>query len=315
MAEITAALVKELRERTGVGMMDCKKALVETSGADYESSAAWLEAARDWLRAKGLSKAAKKPDRIAAEGLVGVASNGSKAALVEVNSETDFVGRNEEFQRVVRDIAAVALENEGDAARTLHATLDATGTVGEVLVNLVARIGENINLRRAAALSVSEGVVATYIHNSVADGLGRIGVLVALESTADKSRLNDLGRKIAMHIAAAKPLAATTAELDPRVVEKERAVLVEQARESGKAAGVIEKMVEGRLRKFYQETVLVEQAFVMDPDVTVGKFIDDHSRSLGSPVKLIGFAKFEVGEGIEKPPNDFGGDVAALTGS
>jgi elongation factor Ts len=312
MAEVTAALVKKLREKTDAGMMDCKKALMETVG-DYPSDHEWLEAAADWLRAKGISKAAKKADRIAAEGLIGVVAQGETAAMVEVNSETDFVARNEEFQNVVRGVAKVALANDGDAAKTLHAPFDGSATVGETLVNLVAKIGENMNLRRTAALTVSDGVVATYIHNAVADGLGKIGVLVALESKADKSRLMDLGRKIAMHVAAAKPLAATVADLDPKVVDKERQILTEQAKESGKPMNVIEKMIEGRIRKFYQESVLVEQAFVMDPDTTVGKFIDDHSKSLGSPVKLIGFAKFEVGEGIEKEATDFAAEVAAFT--
>jgi elongation factor Ts len=307
MAEISAALVKQLREMTGAGLMDCKKALTENNGD--------LNAAADWLRAKGILKAAKKADRVAAEGLIGVASTGKAAAVVEVNSETDFVARNVEFQKAVRGIAEVALKNGGDPEKTLHAPApDGSGTVGEMLVNLVAKIGENMTLRRTTSLSVSDGVVANYIHNSAADGMGKIGVLVALESPGDKSRLNDLGRKIAMHVASARPLAATTAELDPKVVDKERQILTEQAKESGKPAAVIEKMVEGRLRKFYQESVLVEQAFVMDPDTTVGKFIEHAAKELGVPVKLKGFVRYEVGEGIEKPASDFGGEVAAMTG-
>ena len=304
MAEITAALVKELRDKTGAGMMDAKKALVETKGD--------IEAASDWLREKGILKAAKKADRVAAEGLIGVASSGNAAALVEVNSETDFVAKNPEFQGAVRAIADIALKNGGDPAKTLHATAPTGGTVGEMLVGLVAKIGETMGLRRAASLSVGEGVVATYIHNSAGDGLGKIGVLVALESSGDKSRLNDLGRKVAMHVASMKPLAATTAELDPKVVEKEKAILTAQAAESGKPANVVEKMVEGRIRKFYQESVLVEQAFVMDPDTTVGKFIEKHAAELKAPIKLKGFVKFEVGEGIEKAQADFAAEVAAF---
>jgi elongation factor Ts len=307
MAEITAALVKQLRDKTGAGMMDAKKALVETGGD--------LDAAADWLREKGILKAAKKADRVAAEGLIGVAVSGNSAALVEVNSETDFVARNEGFQKAVRGIADVALKNGGDVTKVAHApSPDGQGTVNEMLQRLVAVIGENMTLRRAAGLSVNEGVVASYIHNTAGEGLGKIGVLVALESSGDKSRLTDLGRKVAMHIASMKPLAATTADLDPKVVEKEKQILTAQAAESGKPANVIEKMVEGRIRKFYQESVLVEQAFVMDPDTTVGKFIEKHAAELKAPIKLKGFVKFEVGEGIEKPPSDFAGEIAAMGG-
>ncbi len=305
MAEITAALVKQLRDKTGAGMMDAKKALVENGGD--------IEAASDWLREKGILKAAKKADRIAAEGLIGVATNGTAAALVEVNSETDFVARNEGFQKAVRGIANVALEQNGDVLKVAHAPApEGNGTVNEMLQTLVATIGENMTLRRAAALSVKDGVVATYVHNTAADGLGKIGVLVALESSGDKSRLNDLGRKVAMHIASMKPLAATTAELDPAIVEKERQIQTAIASESGKPANVVEKMVEGRIRKFYQESVLVEQAFVMDPDVTVGKFIENAAKNLGAAVELKGFVKFEVGEGIEKAANDFAAEVASF---
>ncbi len=304
MAEITAALVKQLRDKTGAGMMDAKKALVENNGD--------LDASADWLREKGILKAAKKADRIAAEGLIGVASTGKAAALVEVNSETDFVARNEGFQKAVREVANIALANDGDVVKVAHATSSTGGTVNEMLQGLVATIGENMSLRRAGAISVSEGVVATYIHNVAADGLGKIGVLVALESPGDASRLTDLGRKVAMHIASMKPLAATTAELDPAVVEKERQIQTAIAAESGKPANVVEKMVEGRIRKFYQESVLVEQAFVMDSDVTVGKFIENAGKNMGAPVKLKGFVKFEVGEGIEKAANDFAAEVAAF---
>lgn len=304
MAEITAALVKQLRDKTGAGMMDAKKALVENNG-DIEASA-------DWLREKGILKAAKKADRIAAEGLIGLASSGTAAALVEVNSETDFVAKNVEFQAAVREIAGAALANGGDPAKTLHATSSQGNTMGEMLVGLVAKIGENMSLRRATSLSVSDGVVATYLHNVAADGMGKIGVLVALESTGDKSRLMDIGRKVAMHVASAKPLAATTAELDPAVVEKEKQILTAQAAESGKPANVVEKMVEGRIRKFYQESVLVEQAFVMDPDVTVGAYIEKAGKEMGASVKLKGFARYEVGEGIEKAASDFAAEVASF---
>jgi elongation factor Ts len=311
MAEISAALVKQLREKTDAGMMDCKKALQETSGA---TEADWLSAAADWLRAKGISKAAKKADRVAAEGLIGVASDGKFAAIVEVNSETDFVGRNEGFQNAVRAFAQAALKVGGDPEKTLHSTAPSGGTLGEMLVNLVATIGENMSLRRSAALSVSDGVVATYTHNSVADGLGKMGVLVAIESTGDKSRLLDLGRKIAMHVASADPppQATTRSELDPALIEKERSILIEQAKESGKPANVIEKMVEGRLSKFYAESVLVEQKFVMDPDVTVGKFVEHAGKELGVPVALKGYIKYKVGEGIEKVATDFAAEVAAF---
>jgi elongation factor Ts len=315
MAEISAQLVKRLREKTDAGMMECKKALQATADGGYANEDAWLAAAADWLREKGILKAAKKADRVAAEGLIGVASTGNAAALVEVNSETDFVARNDGFQKAVRSIADVALKNNGDVTKVAHASSpDGQGTVNEMLQRLVAIIGENMTLRRSAAMSVNEGVVATYIHNTAGEGLGKIGVLVALESPGDKSRLNDLGRKVAMHVASMKPLAATTAELDPKVVEKEKAILTAQAAESGKPANVIEKMVEGRIRKFYQESVLVEQAFVMDPDTTVGKFIEKVSKDMGVPVKLKGFVKFEVGEGIEKPPSDLAGDIAAMSG-
>jgi elongation factor Ts len=308
MAEISAAAVKELREKTGAGMMDCKKALAENNGD--------LNAAADWLREKGILKAAKKADRVAAEGLIGIASSGTAAALVEVNSETDFVARNDGFQKAVRGIADVALKNNGDVTKVAHAASpDGQGTVNEMLQRLVATIGENMTLRRSAAMSVSDGVVATYLHNSAGEGVGKIGVLVALESTGDKSVLNDIGRKVAMHVASMKPLAATTAELDPAVVEKERQILTAQAAESGKPANVVEKMVEGRIRKFYQESVLVEQAFVMDPDVTVGKYIEKRAADAKAPVKLKGFVKFEVGEGIEKAASDFAAEVAAFTKS
>jgi elongation factor Ts len=315
MADISAALVKELREMTGAGLMDCKRALTETAG-QAKTDKEWLGLAADWLRTKGILKAAKKADRVAAEGLVGVAALGKEAAVVEVNSETDFVARNEQFQVAVRTIAGIALKNGGDPAKTLHAAAPSGGTVGEMLVNLVATIGENMTLRRAVSLKVSDGVVATYVHNKApgADDLGKLGVLVALESTADKSRLMDLGRKIAMHVASADPAPQSTTreELDPKVVDKEREIQKQIARESGKAEGVIDKMVEGRLRKFYEESVLLEQKFMLDMDTTVGKFVEHAAKELGAPVKVTAFAKFKVGEGIEKPPEDFAGEVASM---
>ncbi len=316
MAEITAALVKALREKTGVGMMDCKKALQETAG-NHTNDDSWLEAAADWLRAKGLSKAAKKADRVAAEGLVGVASDGKAAAIVEVNSETDFVARNEGFQKAVSSIAAIALKTSGDVEKISAApTPDGDGTVKDMLVNLVATIGENMNLRRAAALSVADGVVTTYVHNQVSPGLGRIGVLVALESTGDKTLLKEVAHKIALHVASADPapIATTRADVDPKAVEKERAILLEQVKESGKPANVAEKMVEGRLRKFYEEVVLMEQAMFGDKDMTVSKFVDQAGKDAKATVALKGFVKFKLGEGIDKPTSDFGGEVAAMTG-
>lgn len=306
MAEITAALVKALRETTGAGMMDCKKALAETDGD--------MDAAVDWLRAKGLSKAAKKAGRTAADGLVGVATDGLTGAIVEVNAETDFVARNELFQEAVSKIAGIALEKGGQLEGVLAAASPAgDGTVKDMLVNLVAKIGENMTLRRTAQITVGEGAVASYIHNAAADGMGKIGVLVALESSGSKDEIIEVGRKVAMHVAAARPLAATADDLDPQVIEKERAILTEQAKESGKPDNVIEKMVEGRLRKFLQESVLVEQAFVMDPDQTVNQYLEGVSKELGAPITLKGFLKYEVGEGIEKEESDFAAEVAAFS--
>lgn len=308
MAAITAALVKDLREKTGAGMMDCKKALTENDGD--------VDAAIDWLRAKGLSKAAKKEGRVAADGLVGVAVEGTKGAVVEVNAETDFVARNETFQEAVTGIAKAAISVDGnvDALAAAPAVDGGEGTVTDQLKRMVATIGENMNLRRSAGVSVEKGAVASYIHSATADGLGKIGVVVGLESEGDAAALQEVGRKVAMHIAATNPLAAVKEELDPEAVERERQVLTEQARESGKPDNVIEKMIEGRIRKFYQEVVLVEQAFVMDPDLTVGKFIENSSKEAGAPVALKGFAMLRLGEGIEKKEEDFAAEVAAATG-
>jgi elongation factor Ts len=304
---ITAAMVKELREKSGAGMMDCKTALTE-SGGD-------MEAAVDWLRTKGLAKAAKKAGRVAAEGLVGVASEGSKAAVIELNSETDFVARNEGFQELVKNVAGVAVGTDGTLETVSAASYPGTDkSVEDAIKDAVATIGENMTLRRTAVLSVSEGVVASYIHGSVSDGLGKIGVLVALESSGDAEKLNALGRQVAMHIAATSPLALSTDELDPAVVDRERSVFVEQARESGKPDNIIEKMVEGRLRKFYEEVTLVKQAFVIDPDKTVEQAVEALAKDLGTPVKLSGFVRFALGEGIEKEEQDFAAEVAAATG-
>ena len=304
MAEITASLVKELREKTGAGMMDCKKALNEVQGD--------LEKAIDWLRTKGLSAAAKKAGRVAAEGLVGVAANGTRGAVVEVNAETDFVGRNEQFQKFVGQVAKAALDNGGDLAKVATSAYPGTGRdVQGELTNLIATIGENMSLRRSASLSVSDGVVVAYTHNSVATDLGKIGVLVALESTGDKAKLAPLAKQLAMHVAAANPQSLTVADLDKAVVERERAVLAEKAGQSGKAADIITKMVEGGIRKFHQEVVLLEQAFVIDGKTKVSKVVDDAAKQVGAPVRLAGFLRFALGEGIEKKSEDFAAEVAA----
>ena len=306
MAAITAALVKDLREKTGAGMMDCKKALAENDGN--------VDAAVDWLRAKGLSKAAKKAGRVAADGLVGVATDGTTGAVVEVNAETDFVARNETFQEAVRGIAAAALKANGDVEVLAGLPApDGEGNITDQLKRMVGTIGENMTLRRTASVSVGKGAVASYVHSVTADGLGKIGVLVGLESEGDATVLTEVGRKVAMHIAATNPLAATKDDLDPEAVERERQVLTDQARESGKPDNVIEKMIEGRLRKFYQEVVLVEQAFVMDPDLTVGKFIENSSKEAGAPVALKGFALMKLGDGIERKEEDFAAEVAAAS--
>jgi len=302
---ITAAMVKELREKSGAGMMDCKTALNE-SGGD-------MEAAVDWLRTKGLAKAAKKAGRVAAEGLVGVAAEGSKASVIELNSETDFVARNEGFQELVAKVAKAAVDTDGSVEAVSAADLDGK-PVADAITDAIATIGENMTLRRTAILAVNDGVVATYVHGAVADGLGKIGVLVALESSGDKDKLNALGRQIAMHVAATSPLALNTEELDPAVVEREKTVFSEQARESGKPDNIIEKMVEGRLRKFYEEVTLVKQAFVINPDLTVEKAVEELAKELGTDVKLTGFVRFALGEGIEKEEQDFAAEVAAATG-
>lgn len=304
MAEITASMVKELREKTGAGMMDCKSALNETGGD--------MEAAIDWLRTKGLAKAAKKAGRVAAEGLIGVVANGTAGAVVEVNSETDFVARNEQFQKMVTDIASVALDAGGDFDKLVAATYPGTSkSVKDHVTEMVGSIGENMNVRRAGHISVSDGVVSAYVHSQVAPGLGKIGVLVGLESTGDKGKLAELGRQIAMHIAATNPLATRREDLDQDLVERERNVLVAEAKESGRPDNIIEKMVEGRIRKFYEEVVLLSQAFVINPDETVEKAVKNAEADVGAPISVVGFVRFGLGEGIEKEEADFAAEVAA----
>ena len=299
MAQITAALVKALRDETGAGMMDAKKALVEADGDK--------EAAIEWLRAKGLSKAAKKSGRTAADGLVAVqvSDDGKTGTVVELNAETDFVARNEQFQSSLRDIANTALTTDGTLEGLLAAPApQGDGTVEDMVKRMVATIGENMAVRRTEKLTVSDGAVATYIHNAETDGMGKVGVLVALEGSGDMA---DIGRKVAMHIAATSPAAATVDDLDPALVEKEKAFLTEQARESGKPENIIENMIKGRIKKFYKEVVLVEQDFVMNPDQSVGAFLKD------SGATLKGFSRFALGEGIEKEEDDFAAEVASLS--
>ncbi len=306
MAEVTAALVKDLREKSGAGMMDCKKALVENDGD--------VELAIDWLRTKGLSKAAKKADRIAAEGLVAMAVSGNAGAMIELNAETDFVARNVLFQGAAKSIAQAAL-TVGSDVEALNAAKTAEGeVVTDMLANLIATIGENMVLRRAHRFEVTQGAVASYVHNATAPDLGRIGVLVAVESEGDEAALRELGRKIAMHVAATQPLSLSTDDLDPEAVERERAIFTEQALESGKPAGVVEKMVEGRIRKFFEEVVLLKQAFVMNPDLTVEQLVAETAKTLGTPVVIKGFARLALGEGIEKKTEDFAAEVAAVSG-
>lgn len=301
MAQITAALVKDLRDRTGAGMMDAKKALVENDGD--------TEAAVDWLRAKGLSKAAKKAGRAAADGLVAalLSSDGTSGTLVELNAETDFVARNEKFQSALAGIAKTALETDGSLEAVQNAPApQGDGTVNDMITGLVATIGENMALRRVAKMTAEGGQVAAYVHSPEAENMGKIGVLVAVEGS-DNAKLSDAARKVAMHVAATNPASATTADLDPDLVERERQILTDQARESGKPDNVIEKMIEGRLNKFYKEVVLVEQPFVMNPDQTVGAFLEEQGATLK------GFVRFGLGEGVEKEEDDFAAEVASMT--
>ena len=304
MADVSAALVKELRDKTGAGMMDCKRALGDTGGD--------IEAAVDWLRTKGLAAAAKKSGRVAAEGLVGVATRGLAGAVVEVNSETDFVARNELFQAFVRTVGGLAVGASGDVEALKEAPYPGTGrTVAGELTELIARIGENLVLRRSHRLQVSAGVVASYVHNSLAPGLGKIGVLVSLESAAAEEALTALGRQLAMHVAAANPLYLDIAAVPAAALERERAVLREQAKESGKTEAIVDRMVEGRLRKFYEEAVLLEQVFVIDGESRVGKVVEAAAKEAGAPIRVAGFVRFVLGEGVEKPPSDFAAEVGA----
>ena len=306
MAQITASLVKELRERTGAGMMDCKKALQETGGD--------IEAAVDWLRKKGLAAAAKKAGRTATEGLVAVVTEDGRGAVVEVNSETDFVARNETFQELVGRIARLALAVKGDEAALRQATVTETGrSVEEEITHAIATIGENIRLRRAAYLEVSPGLVAGYVHAQSAPGMGRIGVLVALRSEAPAERLAELGKQLAMQVAAASPQAVSVERLDPEVVAREREILTEQARASGKPENIIQKMVEGRLRKFYEEAVLLEQRFVMDPDRKVRDVLAAFAKETGAPVEVADFVRMALGEGLERREDDFAAEVARMS--
>jgi elongation factor Ts len=310
MATVTANMVKDLRDKTGAGMMDCKAALSETNGD--------LEAATDWLRKKGLSKAAKKADRVAAEGLIGVAARADAGALVEVNSETDFVARNDEFKEFVKEASHLGLEAEGDLEKLLAANMKGGASVEAALKDLIAKIGENMSVRRATALAVSPGVVATYVHNTASPELGKIGVLVALKSTADQTKLAQLGRQIAMHVAAAAPLALTSEHLPQDVVEREREIQRDLARQSGKPENVIEKMMEGRMRKYYEDTVLLAQKYLgpgAEGDVTVGKLVESEAKKLGAPVEVVGFVRYVVGEGIDKgPTGDFADEVKQMAG-
>ena len=309
MAEITAALVKDLREKSGVGMMDCKAALVETGGD--------VAAAMDWLRVKGLSKAAKKADRAAAEGLVAgaIAADGLSGVLIELNAETDFVSKNETFQAAARDIAQVALSVEGVEA--ISAAKTAKGeVVSEMVTNLIATIGENMRLRRSARLSVGQGAVSLYLHNAQGEGVGRLGVIVALEGAGDQTVLKEVARKIALHVAGTPmpPLALSPEDLDPQAVEKEKKLLTDQALESGKPIGVVEKMIEGRIRKWQEEVVLLKQPFVMNPDQTIEALIAATAKDTGAPLAVKGFVRFALGEGVEKKTDDFAAEVASLSG-
>jgi elongation factor Ts len=301
MAEITAALVKELREKTGAGMMDCKNALTEVGGD--------IEAGVDWLRKKGLSKAAKKSDRIAAEGLIGLIASGAKGTVVEVNSETDFVAKNDTFQGLVKAITSVAAKVGTDVEAIKAAAYPTGGTVADAIANAIATVGENMTLRRAASLSVGSGVVASYIHTATAEGLGRIGVLVAMESTGNAEALSAFGRQVAMHIAATNPVALDGSSVDPAVLEREKAIL--RDKNVGKPDHVMEKIIESGLKSYFKEVTLLDQAFVIDPSKTVGQAAKELEGKAGAPVKITGFVRYALGEGIEKKVDDFAAEVAA----
>ena len=305
MANISAQMVKELRESTGAGMMDCKAALAETNGD--------MTAAQDWLRKKGLSKAAKKAGRVAAEGLIGVLVKGTKGVVVELNSETDFVARNDLFQGLVKMIADVAL-SVGTDVEKIKAAKAGSITVSESIANTIAKIGENMTLRRAGALSVGKGAIGSYVHNSVTDGLGKIGVIVGLESSGKPDELAGIGRQIAMHVASANPLALDPAGLDPAVVEREKNVLADKFKQQGKPANVIEKIVESGLKTFYKEVCLLEQPFIFDDKKSVAQALKEAEGRAGGPVKVTGFVRYALGEGIEKQETDFAAEVAAAAG-
>jgi elongation factor Ts len=304
MAEVTAALVKELREKTGAGMMDCKRALAENSGE--------IEAAVDWLRKKGLSAAAKKAGRVAAEGLIGVATRGPVGAVVEVNSETDFVARNQAFQSFVRTVSELALDGDGELESLKESQYPGTGrSVEEELTHLISTIGENLVLRRVKRLSTKEGGVFSYIHNALGPGLGKIGVIVTLASSAPADRLAGLGKQLAMHIAAANPLYLDIPSVPQAALDRERDVLREQARATGKPDSMVDRMVEGRLRKFYEEFVLLEQIFVVDQETRIAKVVEQAAKAAGAPITVASFARFALGEGIERQRTDFAAEVAA----
>jgi elongation factor Ts len=303
MSVISAAQVKELRESTGAGMMDCKKALTETSGD--------MEAAVDWLRTKGLAKAAKKAGRAAAEGLVAVVSSGKKAAVIELNSETDFVARNEQFQQLAATIAQTALNTSGEVEAIKAATVNGS-SIEQHIAEAIATIGENMNLRRSRVLEVRQGFVSSYVHNAVKSGLGKIGVLVAIESDKEDTRIQELGKQIAMHIAAAKPDALTREGVDASSLERERAVFKEQAMASGKPESIAEKMVEGRIRKFYEEVVLLEQMFVMDGKTSVSDVVANVAKETGANIQITDYCMLVLGEGVEKEEADFASEVAAV---
>lgn len=306
MANVSAAMVKELRDQTGAGMMDCKAALSETGGN--------LDAAVDWLRKKGLSKAAKKAGRTAAEGLVGIAVKGDKGILVEVNSETDFVARNDLFQGLVKMIADAALDAGPNVDKILAAKAGNI-TISEAIADTIAKVGENMSLRRAAGLSVGKGAIASYVHNAVSDGLGRIGVIVALESAGDDDELKAFGRMVAMHVASANPQAIDPTGLDAAAIEREKAVLSEKAKAQGKPANVIDKIVESGLKTFYKEVCLLDQGFIFNDKKSVAQAIKEAEAKVGAPIKVTGFVRFGLGEGIERASGDFGGEVAALAGT
>jgi elongation factor Ts len=302
MAVISAQMVKELRERTGAGMMDCKGALNDTGGD--------IEQAVDLLRKKGLAKAAKKAGRVAAEGLIGLMMEGKKGVVVEVNSETDFVARNELFQDLVRTIASVALAVGADLEK-IKAAKAGTGTIADLIAETIAKIGENMTLRRASSLSVGQGALASYMHNTVAEALGKIGVIVALESAGSTDELQRLGRLVAMHVAASSPQAIDSAGLDPDIVRREKEVLADKFKAQGKPASMIEKIVESGLKTFYKEVCLLDQPFIHDPDKSVGQALEEAAGKVGAPIKVSGFVRYALGEGIDRPDTDFAAEVAA----